>query len=109
MWRNVGIVRCGDDLAEADGLIGFWQSYVLDKIFAGPTGWELQNMLTLGRLMAEAARVRTETRGVHHRTDYPDRDDDRWTCRILMAREREAWFEPLEGGPSDAGLAAGDG
>jgi len=109
MWRNVGIERNGEDLAEADGLIGFWQSYVLDKIFAGPTGWELQNMLTLGRLMAEAARVRTETRGVHHRTDYPDRDDDRWTCRILMAREREAWFEPLEGGPSDAGLAAGDG
>ncbi|MFO8014990.1 MAG: L-aspartate oxidase [Phycisphaerae bacterium] len=107
MWRNVGIERNGDDLAEADGLIGFWQSYVLDKVFAEPAGWELQNMLTIGRLMTEAALARTETRGVHHRSDYPDRDDERWTCRILMARGRDTWFEPLEGGPSDI-EASGD-
>ena len=102
MWRKVGIQRRGEDLAEADSLIGFWQSYVLDKVFAGPAGWELQNMLTLGRLMAEAALARTESRGVHHRSDFPDRDDARWACHLLMARERDTWFEPVEGGPSDA-------
>ena len=101
MWRNAGIERNGDDLAEAEGLIGFWQSYVLDKVFEDPHGWELQNMLTMGRLMTEAALSRTETRGVHCRSDHPDRDDDRWACHILMGREREPWFEPVEGGPSD--------
>jgi len=109
MWRNVGIERNGEDLAEADGLIGFWQSYVLDKVFAGPPGWELQNMLTIGRLMTEAALARTETRGVHHRSDSPDRDDAHWACHILMARQRETWFEPVEGGPSDVGQAGGEG
>jgi len=86
MWRNVGIVRQAEDLAEADALIEFWQSYVLDKVFDQPAGWELQNMLTLGRLMAHAAHLRTETRGVHYRADYPERDDQRWQKHILMER-----------------------
>jgi L-aspartate oxidase len=93
MWRNVGIVRSAEDLAEADALIEFWQSYVLDKIFDQPAGWELQNMLALGRLMAHAALVRTETRGVHFRSDYPERDDEHWRRHILMARDQELRLE----------------
>jgi L-aspartate oxidase len=93
MWRNVGIVRGAEDLAEADALIEFWQSYVLDKIFDQPAGWELQNMLAIGRLMAHAALVRTETRGVHYRSDYPERDDAHWHKHILMTREQELRIE----------------
>jgi L-aspartate oxidase len=93
MWRNVGIVRDAEDLAEADGLIEFWQSYVLDKVFSQPAGWELQNMLTLGRLIAHAAYVRTETRGVHYRADHPQRDDANWQRHILMARDRDLRIE----------------
>jgi L-aspartate oxidase len=84
MWRNVGIVRNQEDLTEADALIEFWQSYVLDKVFDQPQGWELQNMLTLGRLMAYAALVRTETRGVHYRSDYPERDDKHWRKHLMI-------------------------
>jgi L-aspartate oxidase len=86
MWRNVGIVRTEEDLAEADALIEFWQSYVLDKVFDQPAGWELQNMLTLGRLIAHAALIRTETRGVHYRSDFAERDDARWQKHLLMTR-----------------------
>jgi L-aspartate oxidase len=93
MWRNVGIVRGAEDLAEADALIEFWQSYVLDKVFDQPAGWELQNMLALGRLMAHAALVRTETRGVHVRSDWPERDDEHWRRHILMARDQELRLE----------------
>jgi L-aspartate oxidase len=93
MWRNVGILRDAEDLTEADALIEFWQSYVLDKIFDQPAGWELQNMLAIGRLVAHAALVRTETRGVHFRSDYPERDDEHWRKHILMAREQELRIE----------------
>jgi len=93
MWRNVGIVRDAEDLAEADALIEFWQSYVLDKIFDQPAGWELQNMLALGRLMAHAALIRTETRGVHYRSDYPERSDEYWRKHILMVREQDLRIE----------------
>jgi L-aspartate oxidase len=93
MWRNVGIVRRREDLTDAVGLIDFWQSYVLDKVFDRPPGWELQNMLALGRLMAEAALRRTETRGVHYRSDHPDRDDARWQKRIVFQLGREPRLE----------------
>jgi L-aspartate oxidase len=93
MWRNVGIVRVQEDLAEAEALIEFWQSYVLDKVFDQPAGWELQNMLTLGRLMAHSALVRTETRGVHYRSDHPDRDDAAWQKHVLVSRDEEPWTE----------------
>jgi|WetSurMetagenome_2_1015567.scaffolds.fasta_scaffold35876_1 L-aspartate oxidase len=93
MWRNVGIVRDAEDLAEAEALIEFWQSYALDKVFDQPAGWELQNMLTLGRLMAHAANLRTETRGVHYRSDFADRDDAHWKKHILMARDADVRIE----------------
>jgi len=74
MWRNVGITRKEKPLAEAQEIIGFWQRYVMDKIFEAPDGWECQNMLTISRLMAYFAQLRKESRGVHFRSDFPDID-----------------------------------
>lgn len=74
MWRNVGITRKQQPLAEAREIIQFWQRYVMDKIFDEPFGWECQNMLTVSWLMACAAEQRQESRGVHYRVDYPDTD-----------------------------------
>ncbi len=82
MWRNVGIERDERHLRETEEIIEFWQSYVLDKEFAGPAGWELQNMLTLSRLIARSACERTESRGTHFRSDFPARDDGKWQRHI---------------------------
>lgn len=75
MTRNVGINRQEDRLAETIENIDFWQSYVLDKVFDDPKGWQCQNMLTISRLIAQAALDRKESRGVHYRSDYPQTDD----------------------------------
>jgi len=69
MWRNAGIERAGHRLAEANEIIEFWGKYVLDKTFDDPDGWEVQNALTVGRLIVTAARERTDSVGVHYRTD----------------------------------------
>ena len=74
MWRNVGIERTGPRLDETSEIIDFWSRYVLDKVFDDTTGWETQNMLTVARLMVQAAQQRTESRGVHYRADHPDPD-----------------------------------
>jgi len=74
MWRNVGVARTAQPLEETIEIVNFWGRYVLDKGFFHPTGWELQNMLTVARLVAESAARRTESRGVHYRTDYPEPD-----------------------------------
>ncbi len=45
---------------------------------------ELHNLATLGEAVATAARVRTETRGSHTRTDHPEADDD-LAVRLVLA------------------------
>jgi L-aspartate oxidase len=86
MWRNVGIIRKAQPLKEAQEIIKFWQRYVMDKIFDGPAGWECQNMLTVCLLMARAAEIRQESRGVHFRTDFPDTDDENFKKHIEIRR-----------------------
>ncbi|MCP4247713.1 MAG: L-aspartate oxidase [bacterium] len=85
MWRNVGIVRTADRLAETVEITEFWGRFVMDKIFNDTEGWETQNMLTLSRLMALAAGRRTESRGVHFRTDVPPGESAatgrHWLCQ----------------------------
>ena len=85
MWRNVGIARRGDRLSETLEIIGFWGRYVLDKEFLDPAGWEVQNMLTAAFLVAESALRRTETRGVHYRSDFPQTDPV-WERHQLVRR-----------------------
>jgi L-aspartate oxidase len=90
MWRNVGIERNGPHLEEAAEIINFWSRYVLDKTFDSPAGWELQNMLEVATLVSRSASLRTETRGVHYRTDFPDLDDQHWKVHIDWQSQRKA-------------------
>lgn len=85
MWRNVGIERDQRHLAETEEIIEFWQSYVLDKEFDDPQGWQLQNMLLLARLITRSARQRQESRGTHFRGDFPERDDATWQKHIVRS------------------------
>ncbi len=104
MWRNVGIERDGDRLNETREIIAFWSRYVMDKTFnpadishAAITGWELQNMLTVCYLITTAAFSRTESRGAHYRTDFPQRDDKHWRLHLLWHRPTETPIpEPID-------------
>lgn len=75
MWRNVGIQRTGPKLTDAVEMFDFWGRYTLDKIFDDPAGWETQNMLLVGALMARSALWREESRGCHAREDFPALSD----------------------------------
>jgi L-aspartate oxidase len=86
MWRNVGITRKLKPLQEAVEIVKFWQRYVMDKAFDKPAGWECQNMLTVAMLMAQAAMSRQESRGVHYRVDFPERDDAKFLSHIEEKR-----------------------
>jgi len=87
MWRNVGIARKAQLLAETQEIIAFWQRYVMDKIFDSPEGWECQNMLTVCLLMAQSAQMRQESRGVHYRIDFPETDDEHFKKHIEISRQ----------------------
>jgi L-aspartate oxidase len=78
MVRKMGIVRDRAGLEAAERDVSFWCRYVLPREFATRSGWELQNLLTIARLMIYSARQREESRGVHFRADFPERNDARW-------------------------------
>ena len=86
MWRNVGVQRRDDRLTEAVHAIQQYCSYVLAQDLASSEGWELQNILTVSLQMAMAALARTESRGVHFRTDHPDVDDREWRKHLEILR-----------------------
>lgn len=88
MWRNVGIERDKKHLTEAKEMIYYWSDYVLDKEFLFPAGWELQNMLQTSKLITKMAEQREETRGVHCRKDFPEKDDKKWNKHITMQRKQ---------------------
>jgi len=69
MWRNVGIVRNKERLAEMCNILDFWGHYTLDKTLDSNFGWETQNLLTIAKLVAMAALNRPESIGVHYRSD----------------------------------------
>jgi L-aspartate oxidase len=85
MVRKMGIVRDRARLLEAQADVGFWCRYALTREFDTRAGWELQNLLTVARLMIDAALRREESRGTHFRSDFPARDDARWGLRHVVA------------------------
>ena len=70
MWRAAGVRRNRELLEEAADSIDTWRNYVLVRQFEKQDGWELQNMLTVARVMVAAALAREESRGTHLRTDF---------------------------------------
>ena len=93
--RAAGILRSEDDLEQAERTLESWCAYVLPRRLDGPPGWELQNMMTISRLVLGAARARRETRGAHARTDHPERDDERWRGHLVFEIGEEVRFEPI--------------
>ncbi len=86
MWRKVGIERNAIDLESAKLQIEFWDRYVGPNEFSITKGWELQNLLLVARLMVAAAIARTESRGTHSRSDFPQTDPDQAEHIRLVAR-----------------------
>lgn len=93
MWRKVGVRRDEHGLHEAMETIHAWCRYVLPQQFDHPRGWELQNMLVVAQVMAKAAYLRQESRGVHLRMDYPQIDDQSWNRHLSI--ELSDLDEPL--------------
>jgi L-aspartate oxidase len=83
MVRNMGIVRDRRRMKEAKRDVEFWCRYVLTREFDARPGWELQNLLTVARLMVDSALAREESRGTHFRSDFPARDDARWSRHVI--------------------------
>jgi L-aspartate oxidase len=62
---------------------------------------ELFNLLTVARHIVASAVMREESRGVHLRSDFPERDDIEWRRHVLIERdadtgEQQVYTRPVE-------------
>ncbi|MGD6816697.1 L-aspartate oxidase [Metabacillus sp. 84] len=82
MDRFAGIERDGEGLTY---LSGWFKKLKLEARDAGQLThetMELANMITAGELIARAALERTESRGCHFRSDFPEKQTE-WTRRKI--------------------------
>jgi L-aspartate oxidase len=76
MSRHAGVLRDRAGLdAAASALAGIGLSA---GVRPETEAWETTNLITVATALVAAARLREETRGSHWRSDFPDRDDERW-------------------------------
>jgi L-aspartate oxidase len=91
MWREVGIMRNGKELADA---IKQLESMELPKAEKPSRGsHELRNLHTLGLVMTRAALAREESRGSHYRSDFPYRNDEDFGKHSLEQKGNDVRFE----------------
>jgi L-aspartate oxidase len=81
MTRHAAIGR--DRAGLADALAGLSRP-VQRSTAASRAGYESAFLTLAARAVLAAAAERTESRGCHVRTDYPDRDDERWRRSLVM-------------------------
>jgi len=91
MWREVGILRGGKELADA---IKQLESLELPKSEKpAREAHELRNLHALALLIARSGLAREESRGSHYRSEFPFRNDEDFGKHSLAQKGKDVRFE----------------
>lgn len=82
-WDKVGIIRNKEGLTQAADILAVWQKSLPPPI--DRPSYELSYLILTGRLAAEAALLREESRGAHYRTDFPQ-SLPQWQHHIVFTK-----------------------
>ncbi|KJR96127.1 MAG: hypothetical protein VR68_15505 [Peptococcaceae bacterium BRH_c4a] len=88
-WNYFGITRSAGDLSRGLDAVeqierkGMRVDCTKDLVEA----IESKNLILASRLVAHAARIRTESRGLHQRADYPLTNDQSWLKWVVLRKE----------------------
>jgi L-aspartate oxidase len=82
MTDGAGVVRSAGSLARADATVRELAEALGDGVPVDRDWGELANLVTAASSVLASATLRTETRGAHARSDYPEASDA-WRCRIV--------------------------
>ncbi len=92
MWETLIVEKDAQSLDEARQFIYRMRDQLTTDIAISAQldyalALELRNMLDVGEAIVEAANMRTESRGAHYRSDYPQRDDSNWLSNIFIRQQ----------------------
>jgi succinate dehydrogenase / fumarate reductase flavoprotein subunit len=97
MTKNVTVIRYNKGCKEADVKIYELLERYRNINLSDKSSWantsfaftrQLYNMLQLGRVVAQGASLRDESRGAHYKPDFPERDDEKFL------KTTKAYFAP---------------
>jgi len=93
LWRYIGPVKneytlnkALEKLSEMKSKMSDISSENAEEIQAGI---EASNIVELGRILATASSIRTETRGNFWRADYPDSDNEKWLKNVVLWKDED--------------------
>ncbi|MGH9044755.1 MAG: L-aspartate oxidase [Acidimicrobiales bacterium] len=84
MTAGAGVVRDDSSLETAQGVVEEIAALWADAPSASPDGHELGDLLTAASALLSSARARSESRGAHTRSDFPQTDAS-WRSRLVHA------------------------
>lgn len=96
MWENVGVVREANGLRKAVADLEALEERARRASVSGSPQYNLtwhaaldvRNAVVVGRMVAQSALIREESRGAHHRSDFPA-EDPAWTRNITLRLDGE--------------------
>lgn len=96
LWLHAGLLRSEESMRQGEDAL---QSMGVEKSTPAGSRAELEaaSMLLLGRAILHSALARTESRGAHFRSDFPQRDDAnlrKHSVLRLNGNDFELRFEP---------------
>jgi L-aspartate oxidase len=83
MWAKVGIIRNREGLLAALAQLAKWEERLKGRCQTRRE-LEIQNMVTVGRLVATAALQREHSLGAHFRSDFPEEFSAGWDRHIQL-------------------------
>ena len=97
MSRHVGVLRDASSLAAAAGALGAIARDLPAEVAPSRRSWEGTNLLTVAAAVVAAAQARTESRGCHRRSDYPE-PDPAWLTHLDVTLDAVGALD-VAGGP----------
>jgi len=91
MWETLLVEKNNESLARARDFVAddrgrLAKDLLISESFDLALAFEHRNLLDVAEAIIEAASMRTESRGSHYRSDYPQRDDRNWLTNIFVSR-----------------------
>jgi len=90
MWVKAGILRSAESLSTAlariEELEGLSKTCRAENPLELVRRLDLNNMLLVSKMVCQAALYRTESRGAHYRSDWPQERNPEWLKNVLIRK-----------------------